>query len=339
MRARIPATAVGLAAALLLAGCSGTNRPSSAPASTSPSTLPASPSPASASPSTPPPAPTHLTVRRTSLRLPIPVAREAVAPLGGGRFVVAGGLVGGDSSTNRAFVLDTRRGRVSPAPAMPVPVHDTAGIVLGRPLVVGGGNSSEQDVVQARGPRGWKVVGHLPQPRSDLTAAVVGGHGLVVGGYDGVTPAMATVLSSADGVHWRAVGSLPAPVRYAAWTVLGGHLWLFGGERSGEEQDAVQEVDARGHARVVGHLPVALGHAAAVALGGRILLVGGRTTPDTLTDRMWWFDPATGRFTAAGHLPTPLADAAVAVDGPDRAWLVGGEHPAVTDEVLRVALR
>lgn len=286
-----------------------------------------------------PTAPRDLVVRTERWRLPYAVAREAVAPVGSGRYVVAGGLVGGDGSTARSVLVDPARGRVTSAPSLPVPVHDTAGLALrGRALVIGGGNASEQASVQARGSHGWTVTGHLPQPRSDLTAALVGDQALVIGGYDGSSTAMPAILASRDGRRWRRVGALPLPVRYAAGAVVADSVWLFGGERAGVEQRVVQEIGRDGHARVVGRLPVALGHASAVPLGGRILLVGGRTGPDAVTDRMWWFDPSSRRFTPAGRLPRPLADSAVIVTG-RTAWLVGGESPSVTDRVVRVALR
>ena len=317
---------------LALAACSG-GHPSSAPTSVPASQSVTTPSAPSS------PAPTHLVVHETRVRLPFPVAREALVPLGRGRYLSAGGLVAGDSSTDQAFVLDTHALTTAAAPAMQVPVHDTAGVLLGgRPLVVGGGNSTEQDVVQARVGTGWQVIGHLPQPRSDLSVAVLGSRVLALGGYDGSTTAMPQILASVDGRRWRPIGTLPVPVRYAAVAVAQGHVWLFGGERAGVEQRAVQEVDAAGHARVVARLPVPLGHGAAIPIGGRILLAGGRLGPDQPTDRMWWFDPHTRRFTPAGHLPVPLADAAVALDG-DRAWLVGGETPGLTDRVLSLSLR
>jgi hypothetical protein len=53
---------------------------------------------------------------------------------------------------------------------------------------------------------------------------------------------------------------------------------------------------------------------------------------------MWWFDPATARFTRAGRLPMALSDAAVASYG-HRIWLLGGEDPAVADGVLTISLR
>jgi N-acetylneuraminic acid mutarotase len=78
-----------------------------------------------------------------------------------------------------------------------------------------------------------------------------------------------------------------------------------------------------------------LGHSIAVRLGDRVLLAGGRTTSGKISARMWWFRPDTARFTAAGRLPTPLADTA-AVGVGSTAFLVGGERPALSDRVLRL---
>jgi N-acetylneuraminic acid mutarotase len=205
-------------------------------------------------------------------------------------------------------------------------------------LVLGGGNATEQDVVQARTAGRWSSVAHLPQPRSDLSAVVLGRRALVLGGYDATSVAVPSVLASTDGLRWRRIGTLPVPVRYAAGAVLGHAVWLFGGERGGVQQRAVQRVDASGRARVLARLPRPLGHASALVLGGRILLAGGRTSATSLTDRLWWFDPATRSFTLAGRLARPLADAAAVSEG-DSGYLVGGESPAVTDRVVRLRLR
>lgn len=324
---------------LLATACSGNGHDASAGRRTTPTPVPSATPPHTVASTPTPAAPRHLVVHTERWRLPYAVAREAVAPVGSGRYVVAGGLLGGDSSTDRTLLVDPARGRVTAATSLPVPVHDTAGLALrGRALVVGGGNASEQATVQARGSRGWTVTGSLPQPRSDLTAAAVGDEALVIGGYDGSSTAMPDILASRDGRHWRRTGTLPLPVRYAASAVVGRTVWIFGGERAGVEQRAVQEVGANGQARVVSHLPAPLGHAVAVPFGGRILLAGGRLGPDSVTDRMWWFDTATHRFTPAGRLPRPLADSAVIAQG-NTAWLVGGESPSVTDRVVRLTLR
>ena len=60
----------------------------------------------------------------------------------------------------------------------------------------------------------------------------------------------------------------------------------------------------------------ALGHEAVVAVGRRLLVMGGRTAPHTVTDRMWWFTPASRRWVPAGRLPYPVADAS-------RRWVHG----------------
>ena len=78
---------------------------------------------------------------------------------------------------------------------------------------------------------------------------------------------------------------------------------------------------------MVARLPVPLGHAMAATVGNRVLLMGGRVSPDRQTAAMWWFDPATARFTSAGRLPVALSDAAVTAYG-HRIWLLGGRIPA-----------
>jgi N-acetylneuraminic acid mutarotase len=272
-------------------------------------------------------------------RLPYAAGRQAVVPLGPGRVLVAGGLLAGDQSTDRVVRVDLAHGRVRSLPPLAVPVHDVAGGLAGTtPLVVGGGNATEQDVVQAWRGRSWRVTGHLPTSRSDLSVVQHGATPWVVGGYDGSGTPTTVLALSADGSS-RPVGSLTQGVRYAATAVLGHTAYVFGGEVLGQELGDVQALDlGTGRSRVVARLPGPLGHAMAATLGGRILLVGGRVTPDRQTAAMWWFDPGTGRFTRAGRLPYPLSDAGVATTG-DTMWLLGGEDPSVTDGVLTISVR
>ncbi|WP_300681306.1 hypothetical protein [Nocardioides sp.] len=275
-----------------------------------------------------------LHVHRASYHLPAGVAREAI--IGSGPVVtVAGGLLPGDGSTDQAYRLDLRTGATTALPNLAVKVHDTAGGQAGiRGLVIGGGNASEQDVVQSFAGGAWRVMGHLPAARSDLSALDVGGKVVVVGGYNGTRPAEPAILASTDGRTWRTIGHLPVPVRYAATAVADGKIWVIGGEVSHAMQTAVQKVDpATGAATVVAHLPHRIGHASAVVLGSRILIAGGRTSTDAITDRMTWFDPATLRTSPAGRLPRPLSDAAVATDH-GVGYLVGGESPSDVSTVL-----
>ncbi len=255
--------------------------------------------------------------------------------------MVAGGLVAGDQSTASSFRIALDTGRVRRLPDLAVPVHDLGGASLhGEPTIFGGGNATEQDVVQRRTPSGgWQVVGQLPSPRSDLSATAVRGRVLVVGGYDGQSPALSDILATSDGRTFDVVGRLTVPVRYAAVAVAAGGLWVFGGERNGVMVDAVQRIDlATGRTRVVGRLPGPLGEASAVTMHGQVLLAGGRTSPTSLTRSVWWFDPTTRRFHPAGRLPMPLADS-VAVTTGGAAYLLGGETPGLTDRVLTLTPR
>lgn len=282
--------------------------------------------------------PTTATVTAASWHLPFAAGRQAVVALGPGRVLVAGGLVAGDQSTDHVLRVGLSHGDVTPAPPLAVPVHDVAGGLAGTtPLVVGGGNATEQDVIQAWQGRNWHVAGHLPGTRSDLSVVQHGPVPWVVGGYDGTGTPTTVLALSADGSS-RPVGSLVQGVRYAATAVVGHTAYVFGGEVLGRELGDVQALDLRtGRARVVAHLPVPLGHAMAATFGNRVLLVGGRVTPDRQTNAMWWFDPGTGRFRRAGRLPHPLSDAGVATQGA-RMWLLGGEDPTVTDGVLTISV-
>jgi len=254
--------------------------------------------------------------------------------------VVAGGLIAGNGSTAAAYRLDLSTGHATTLPNLAVPVHDVAGATVGGlPMVFGGGNNAgEQNVVQVGGGSGgaWHVGGHLPTARSDLSAVETADGAYVLGGFNGVSPALAEILVTSDGKNFRVAGKLSVPVRYAAVAVADGAIWVFGGERNGAEVDDVQRVDLQtGVCKTVGHLSHPLGHASAVTLDGHILLVGGRTSGSQLTKAMSWFDTTTRVFKSAGKLPTVLADSAVVTDGA-ATYLVGGETPGVSDQVIRL---
>ncbi len=282
--------------------------------------------------------PTHVTASLLASRLPQPVGREVVLPIRGGA-EVAGGLVAGDLSTESAYRFDVASGAVRRRSSLAVAVHDAAGAVLRRtPMVIGGGNAAEQATVQRLGPSGrWRVVGRLPQPRSDLASVAVDGRLVVLGGYDGAM-SPAAILVSREGGHFRTVGKLPLPVRYAAVVVYRGAIWLFGGEHDGHLVSTVQRVSIRSwRSAIVGHLSRPVSDAAGMVLGGRITLAGGRTSATALTGRICRWNVRQGSCDTVGRLPYPLADTGVLPAG-DTAYLLGGETPSLTDRVVRLSV-
>lgn len=258
-------------------------------------------------------------------------------PYGAGA-LLAGGLLAGDHSSNRSVTVDLRRGVVHPLGSLVQPLHDSAGaVVSGRPIVVGGGGATELAAVQQMSAAGrWHVVGHLPGARSDLSVIRSRKGILVVGGYDGAG-SPSTVLERNQTGNFHGVAHLPQGVRYAGVVRLGGDVWVLGGERDHQELDSVLRLDlGTGSVTKAGRMPRALGHEAVAVVGNRILVMGGRTSPDRVTDQMWWFDPADDEWRRAGRLPYPVADSGVVEIG-EAAYLLGGEMPDFTDRVIRVA--
>lgn len=287
----------------------------------------------------PPFTPHRMSATTLAWKLSAPSARQALVDTGSGPVLLAGGMLPGDVSTPRSFRIDLSTGHTQELSPLAVPVHDAAGgAYAGRPAVYGGGNSTEQSLVQAyRGGR-WRKVDSLPTTRSDLTVAQVDGRTFVLGGYDGAHVPV-SVLSQRGGGRIESAGRLRVGVRYAAAATVGPAVFLFGGEVSGHELGTIQRYDTRtGRTREVGRLRHPLGHAMAATFGTRVLLMGGRTDPNTQTTQAWWFDPATGQVSRAGRLPRALSDAAVARRGAN-AYLLGGEDPTVTERVVRVSVR
>ncbi len=279
--------------------------------------------------------------------LPAPISGESVVGLPGGPLIL-GGLDSSESSVSGVFQLDSA-GKLRPAGALSGPLHDAAAAPLGSQVVVfGGGVEASTDEVQALPLINGAVaadaaateLGRLPTVRSDLSAATIGGHAYVLGGYDGTTP-VDSVLATTDGQSFEQVATLPEPARYIAVAALGGKLYAFGGETaSGEASDAIREVDpGAGTARVIGHLPQALSHASAIVLGGQLYLLGGEVG-GTASDRIWRFDPASGQATVAGRLPLAVAGGAATTVG-STGYLIGGTGAdgSTLASVVRIELR
>lgn len=340
---RTGARSAALVVVLALAGCGSVppSRPSGAPIPTAPTAV--SPStahlPSASASAAPAPAPArHLTAQRLPWTLPGPLSRQVVIA-DGSSAVVAGGLKPGDVSSDQVFRVSPERGLVRSMPPLAEPLHDSAGVkAAGQLVVVGGGGAAELSTVEIAGRDGrWRPAARLPRPRSDLVVVALPDGFLTIGGYDGVR-AERQVLRSRDGQSFSVAARLPQGVRYAAAARVGSSVWVFGGEDQQHQLRAVQRIDtATGSVTVEAQLPQALGHSAAALIGSKILLMGGRTGPHQVTDKMWWFDPASKRFTRAGVLPYPVADAGLFTSG-DTAYLIGGETPDFTNQVTRVQL-
>ncbi|MBN9624104.1 MAG: galactose oxidase, partial [Actinobacteria bacterium] len=178
--------------------------------------------------------------------LPAPISGEAVVPQGKDLLLV-GGLDENDVSVGTVTKIDPTTGAARSEGELSEPLHDIAAArVAGGVFAFGGGSATTTAVVQRLVAGGTaEEVGHLPVPRSDLSAFTVGGSAYVLGGYDG-EKAVGAVLRTSDGSKLETVGSLPVPVRYPAVAGLGPIIYVIGGEESsGTDSTAIQAVDTR----------------------------------------------------------------------------------------------
>jgi N-acetylneuraminic acid mutarotase len=294
---------------------------------------------ASTAPTTAPP-PAALAVAHLPATLPQSVSRASVV-VEGGRLIVLGGLHGASpgTSTPQVLTVDPGTGAAQVAPPLAVATHDAAAVQLGTSVfVLGGGAGTTIATVQQWTGTGTRVVSHLPQARSDIAAAVVGGRGYVVGGFDGTKPT-ADVLVTDDGTTFHVAATLPVAVRYPAIAVLGSKIYVIGGQSvsgpagNGPPVGDVQAVDvSNGSATVVSQLPGALTEASAFVLEGAVFVAGG-VRGGIVQRSVFRLDPATGALTPVATLPEPRADAAVASVGAT-AYLIGGESPARLSSIV-----
>ncbi len=256
--------------------------------------------------------------------------------------ILAGGLTPADTSTNAVSRLDLSTGRISRIGTVPQAFHDAAGAVIsGRVMIFGGGSAASTSSVQAiarAGSHRGAVVGHLPQPRSDLSAVTLGGAVYLLGGYTGITP-LADVLRTTDGTTFTKIATLPVTVRYAAVAALGSSIWVFGGEHGTRPTRVIQRIDpTTGTAKVVGRLPAARSEAVAVVIDGRVFVVGGRGPRGQVLGEVDELNPSRSRVRVVAKLPAPVADAASIVAG-NTAYVIGGETQHALATVQTVAVR
>jgi len=127
--------------------------------------------------------------------LPAPLQDAAAVSLNSERLVLLGGLDSSDTSTAAITVIN--EGRLSSDGRLPEAQHDAQGAEFdGATYVFGGGQFSSYDHILRYDPANGRVsvVGHLPQPASDVAVTSIGNTAYIVGGYNGER-ALDTILT------------------------------------------------------------------------------------------------------------------------------------------------
>lgn len=275
-------------------------------------------------------APVHLAYHAL-YALPAAVRDAAFAPLSGGRFALLGGLTAADTSTAAIEVGDIHG--ILHTAALTAPQHDAEAATLGGNVYVfGGGVLTQFDHILRYEPTSGSVsqVGTLPVGQSDVGVAGASTTAYVVGGFDG-TNYLNTVVAWRPGMAPAVEAHLPVGLRYPAVAVAGNGLYIMGGSDPSGASNAVYRFDLTTHqVRQIATLRHPVTHGMAATLGSTVYLIGGRGDLDTAqTADIWAINPATGRITGAGRLPTPTSDAAAMTVG-GGIVIAGGQSPTTT---------
>ena len=329
----------------LVATACSSSTPAAKPAPKQPSTTTKAPTGSTATTSPASSTPKQVVIA-SPFQLPRGSARAALVA-DGDHLLLLGGFNSAKQTIAEILRIDPTTKSVTNAGSLNAAVHDAAGArVAGRPMVFGGGNSTETAGVQAVGADGRvSTIGKLPIPRSDLATATVSGRTFILGGYDGST-VRATTIATADGTTFQILGDLPTPVRYPAVAALGPKIYAIGGSTTGNTSGAVRAVQmldtTTGTVTAIGELPEPLTDAVAATIRGHIYVFGGQLA-GRISDQVWRLDvgpTGSGPVTLepVATLPTPVTDAAVAVLG-NTAYLVGGESPSVLSSITTLEIR
>jgi hypothetical protein len=163
--------------------------------------------------------------------------------------------------------------------------------------------------------------GSLAQPTHDAAGAVVNGADVVFGGGD--VASTAAVQTWRSGTGGGVTGHLPGPLSDLAAATIGGTTYLVGGYNGTRWASSVLATTDGSRFRVAARLAVPVRYPAVAAIDGRIVVAGGLGTSGDVR-AIQEIDPATGRTTLVGSLPTALAHAAALVLG-GHLYIAGGE--------------
>jgi outer membrane protein assembly factor BamB len=163
----------------------------------------------------------------------LPQRRADLASVQIGRTVY---LIGGyDGTTAARDVLATTDGMAfTVAARLPIGVRYPAVAAVGNTIYVFGGEwaGTSSDAVQAINVRtgSARVVGHLPEPRTQAAAFVIAGTVYVAGGVTAKGTSADILRFDVSHASFTVAASLPAPVADAAVAVIANQAYLVGGE-------------------------------------------------------------------------------------------------------------
>ena len=184
----------------------------------------------------------------------------------------------------------------------------------------------------------WEKLPGMPTVTGSLSATVVGGRLVTVGGESTTSASDAVQGFDIQARKWSKLPSLPSPRHGVALGAIGDALYSIGGAAAAghlESTSTVEVLDfaggsggtttAGGDWRDLRDVPSPRQYAAATAVGGTIWLLGGLEA-ETSSTGTFTYDPTVDSWSSGPALPLPLHHVA-AVTYKDEPVVIGGWVP------------
>jgi N-acetylneuraminic acid mutarotase len=186
----------------------------------------------------------------------------------------------------------------------------------------------------AAAPAPWQTHARLPEPRTEVAAAVVGGQIVVAGGFtaNGGNSARVDAYTIATD-SWRRLPDLPVAVDHAAAASANGAVYVVGGYGSDRRPLKTAFVLERGRWRRLAPLPDARAAAAAAIARAQLFVLGGVDGRRGLARVAFALDLKSGRWSRVPG-PAPREHLAAATSGTS-VYALGGRSSGIDTNTAR----
>jgi non-specific serine/threonine protein kinase len=174
----------------------------------------------------------------------------------------------------------------------------------------------------------WQSHAPLPEPRTEVAAAVIAGEIVVAGGFvaSGGNSARTDAYSIA-GNSWRRLPDLPVAVDHAAAASVSGRVYIVGGYGGDRRPLRTAYVLERGSWKALAPLPDGRAAAAAAIAAGKLYVVGGVDGRGSLARIGFALDLRSGRWARIPG-PAPREHLAAAAAG-TRVFALAGRSAGI----------
>lgn len=191
------------------------------------------------------------------------------------------------------------------------------------------------------GTGGWKTLRPAGLERTEVTAARIGNHVYVVGGFDRATASPSSAVERYDIAknRWRRMRPMPVPLHHTTATVHDGRLYVHGGYSGTTaawkpEPTLYEYRPARDRWRALPSARTARAAHAAAVIGGRLYVAGGSTAAGSASS-FESYDFERRKWRGGPAFPGPARNHLTGAASSGRFYVFGGRDSANYTEVAR----